>query len=152
MGRTVSEATVRKYRTRHRNPPPQTRRTSLDNHLTDFADAEFMLGALWLAFVLPTVLTIAVLVWAYRFVQDNIASPINGGIREIVLQISQYPQVSEEDELSLEARTDPSEIDSWRKSGNYNEIRTLETRRAVLNRRWQTYAKGRRVLTCKRTW
>ena len=54
LGRTVSEATVRKYRARHRNPPSQTWRTFLDYHLTDFADADFMLGGSWPAFFLAT--------------------------------------------------------------------------------------------------
>ena len=35
LGHTVSEATVRKYRIRKSNPPSQTWRTFLDNHLTD---------------------------------------------------------------------------------------------------------------------
>ena len=41
LGHTVSEATVRKYRTRHRKPPSQTWRTFLDNHLTDIVADDF---------------------------------------------------------------------------------------------------------------
>ena len=41
LGHTVSEATVRKYRIRHRNPPSQTWRTFLDNHLTDIVALDF---------------------------------------------------------------------------------------------------------------
>ncbi|MCH7597397.1 MAG: transposase [Planctomycetes bacterium] len=41
LGHTVSEATVRKYRIRKRNPPPQTWRTFLDNHLTDIVAIDF---------------------------------------------------------------------------------------------------------------
>ena len=41
LGHTVSEATVRKYRIRHRNPPSQTWRTFLDNHLTDIVAIDF---------------------------------------------------------------------------------------------------------------
>ncbi len=41
LGHTVSEATVRKYRTRHRNPPSQTWRAFLDNHLTDIIAIDF---------------------------------------------------------------------------------------------------------------
>ena len=41
LGHTVSEATVRKYRTRQRNPPSQTWRTFLDNHLTDIVAIDF---------------------------------------------------------------------------------------------------------------
>ena len=41
LGHTVSEATVRKYRIRKRNPPSQTWRTFLDNHLTDIVATDF---------------------------------------------------------------------------------------------------------------
>ena len=41
LGHTVSEATVRKYRIRHRNPPSQTWRTFLDNHLSDIVAIDF---------------------------------------------------------------------------------------------------------------
>ncbi len=41
MGHSVSEATVRKYRIRKRNPPSQTWRTFLDNHLTDIVAIDF---------------------------------------------------------------------------------------------------------------
>ncbi len=41
LGHTVSEATVRKYRIRKRNPPSQTWRTFLDNHLTDMVAIDF---------------------------------------------------------------------------------------------------------------
>ncbi len=41
LGPTVCEATIRKYRIRKRNPPSQTWRTFLDNHLTDIAAIDF---------------------------------------------------------------------------------------------------------------
>ena len=41
LGHTISEATVRKYRIRYRNPPSQTWRTFLDNHLTDIVAIDF---------------------------------------------------------------------------------------------------------------
>ncbi len=41
LGHTVSEATVRKYRIRKRNPPSQTWRTFLDNHLTEIVAIDF---------------------------------------------------------------------------------------------------------------
>jgi putative transposase len=41
LGHTVSEATVRKYRIRHRKPPSQTWRTFLDNHLADIMAIDF---------------------------------------------------------------------------------------------------------------
>ena len=41
LGHRVSDTTVRKYRIRHRNPPSQTWRTFLDNHLTDIVATDF---------------------------------------------------------------------------------------------------------------
>ncbi len=41
LGHAVCEATVRKYRIRHRNPPSQTWRTFLDNHLQDIVAIDF---------------------------------------------------------------------------------------------------------------
>ena len=44
LGHTISEATVRKYRIRHRKPPSQTWRTFLDNHLTDIVAIDFFVA------------------------------------------------------------------------------------------------------------
>ncbi len=41
LGHTLSEATVRKYRIRHRKPPSQTWQTFLDNHLADIVAIDF---------------------------------------------------------------------------------------------------------------
>ena len=41
LGIEVSQATVSKHMTRHRNPPSQTWRTFLDNHVTDLASMDF---------------------------------------------------------------------------------------------------------------
>ncbi len=41
LGHTISEAIVRKYRTRHRKPPSQTWRTFLDNHAQDIVAVDF---------------------------------------------------------------------------------------------------------------
>ena len=41
LGHTASEATVRKYRIRHRNPPSQTWRAFLDNHVRDIVAVDF---------------------------------------------------------------------------------------------------------------
>ena len=41
LGLTVSETTVRKYRTRHRKPPSQTWHTFLDNHARDIVAIDF---------------------------------------------------------------------------------------------------------------
>ncbi len=41
LGIPVSESTVAKYMVRHRNPPSQTWRTFLDNHVTDLVSVDF---------------------------------------------------------------------------------------------------------------
>ncbi len=50
-----------------------------------------------LAIVLPTVLTIGVLLWAYRFVDSQIGAPINAGLREVVIRFTDWPIASDED-------------------------------------------------------
>lgn len=57
-----------------------------------------------LAIVLPTVLTLWLVAVAYQFVQQNIASPINYGVRELLLVTSDWPVASEE--IRLEATKD----------------------------------------------
>jgi len=52
-----------------------------------------------LAILLPTILTIWIIIAAYSFVRDNIAEPINWGIREVVVRWTSYPYVAEIDEL-----------------------------------------------------
>jgi len=47
-----------------------------------------------LTMLLPTLLTIWLLVFAYGFLKDNIAQPINKLVREGVIQFTSYPSVS----------------------------------------------------------
>ena len=41
LGIQISESTVAKYMIRHRNPPSQTWRTFLDNHVADLVSVDF---------------------------------------------------------------------------------------------------------------
>ena len=50
-----------------------------------------------LAIVLPTVLTITLLQFAYTFVEERIGEPINAGLREVVLRFTDWPPVTEDD-------------------------------------------------------
>ena len=54
-----------------------------------------------LAIVLPTALTITLLLFVYNFVDQRIGSPINAGLREVVLRFTSFPPV--EDEHFVEA-------------------------------------------------
>ena len=50
-----------------------------------------------LAILLPTVLTIWILMAAYMFVQNRIAGPINAGVRWSLLVMTDFPQPTDED-------------------------------------------------------
>ncbi len=56
-----------------------------------------------LGIVLPTILTIWILVAVYQFVEQNIANPINAGIRQLVL-VSGWPAATEDDYLWISER------------------------------------------------
>ena len=74
-------------------PPPPTR--SPRSNFRQF----FFRG---LAIVLPTVLTIWILVAVYQFVEVRIARPINEGMRAVVLRTTPYPVVTEQEVLDYE--------------------------------------------------
>ncbi|MEE9211565.1 MAG: DUF502 domain-containing protein [Phycisphaeraceae bacterium] len=93
-----------------------------------------------LAILLPTVLTIWILIAAYGFVQQRIAGPINVGVRELIVRFSSYPQVLEEDIAAHEAEVAPATLKAWRDAGRYHQLLVLDTRRDVLKSQWQTYA------------
>ncbi|MBB6428688.1 DUF502 domain-containing protein [Algisphaera agarilytica] len=54
-----------------------------------------------LAIVLPTALTIWLLVIAYQFVNQNIAGPINSGVRAAVIQFSNWPEPQDKDFVEI---------------------------------------------------
>jgi uncharacterized membrane protein len=56
-----------------------------------------------LGILLPTVLTIWILVAVYNFVDEKIANPINAGIRQLVL-VSGWPEATDDDYLYMSAR------------------------------------------------
>ncbi|MEM8782728.1 MAG: DUF502 domain-containing protein [Planctomycetota bacterium] len=66
-----------------------------------------------LAIVLPTVLTIGVLLWAARLVDQNIAAPINAGLRELVVRFTQYPPAEESDFLEAFEKIDAKQRDDF---------------------------------------
>jgi len=94
-----------------------------------------------LTILLPTVLTIWILIAAYGFVRDRIAQPINMGVREAILHLSTWPSVLEdqivEHEQVVTANADRSA--AWRASGQTRQWLRLDTRRTVLKQWWQQY-------------
>jgi len=93
-----------------------------------------------LAFILPTILTIALLLYVYRFVQNQIAAPINSGVQELLVRYAEYPQITEQDIVDHEAQVGPGVVDDWKKSGDYRNVRQLETRRVAMEKLWNSYA------------
>ena len=97
-----------------------------------------------LAILLPSVLTIFLLFWAYNFVQEKIASPINFGIQELVLRATAWPAVSQ-DRMELHEtklnNESPEVLEQWEKDGVKNKQIMLrrDTRREVLTQTWRKY-------------
>ena len=90
-----------------------------------------------LAILLPTILTIWILIAAYGFVRDNIAEPINRGIRECVVRWSSYPDVGEIDDLRLRAaRLSGEDKTAYELSGNRDRWLHLHFKRIKLDQQW----------------
>lgn len=66
-----------------------------------------------LAILLPTVITLWLLVIAYGFVQDRIAQPINRGIRQLVLVASPWPRASDAELSAFEAGLNGEQRRQW---------------------------------------
>ena len=100
-----------------------------------------------LGILLPTVLTIWILIAAYQFVQYRIAEPINQGVRELVVHLTDYPAVVEEEVLDHEAKlrqgtqADKALLKTWRDRGEsqYKEALRFDARRVKLLSRWNGY-------------
>lgn len=95
-----------------------------------------------LAIVLPTVLTIWILVAVYRFVDVNIAEPINGGVKELILNTVSWPQPAEEDFLEVERNLSPKELAAYEASGRDRAAIRSQARREALNDRWEALSIG----------
>ncbi len=70
-----------------------------------------------LAILLPTLLTIYILVAVYGFVDQRIAAPINTGIRAVWVTVSPWPVASTDDYLNAESKMSPSEAARWERAG-----------------------------------
>ena len=66
-----------------------------------------------LAILLPTVLTLWVLSFAYQFVAQNIAGPINSGVRAVIIQFSDWPQPSDSDFIDTFKEATPTRQQEW---------------------------------------
>ena len=106
-----------------------------------------------LAIVLPTVLTIGILIWAYHLVRDKIAQPINNGVKQLILVTTPWPAPTSDvgilaDPLPPAQRTewrnwlDESERAVWSASGETAASLRQISRDRQLNQWWAKYALG----------
>ncbi len=93
-----------------------------------------------LAILLPTVLTIWILLAAYQFVQGRIAAPINAGLRELVVQATPWPDASEPELAAARLYMPLEEQRAFRHAGETRAWLERYTRREKLERWWRAYA------------
>lgn len=93
-------------------PPPPPRKKS----------SRFLIRGM--ATLLPAVLTLWLLVFAYGFIRDKIASPINWGIQGAVIRFTDWPVATDDDYVNVwEDGLSPSQRDAW-------EMQAKELRRS----------------------
>ncbi|MEM0913441.1 MAG: DUF502 domain-containing protein [Planctomycetota bacterium] len=66
-----------------------------------------------LAVLLPSILTLALVIYLYNFVQSYVADPINAGIRYTVVNLTNWPQPESRDLDAAFADLGQSELDRW---------------------------------------
>lgn len=95
-----------------------------------------------LAILLPSVLTIWILLAAYQFVQNRIAAPINAGVQEVCIQVTPWPGVSAtEVETHLqEVLADRDSRQAYNAAGDQENWLRRDARRTKLDRWWRSYA------------
>ncbi|MFN3168374.1 MAG: DUF502 domain-containing protein [Phycisphaeraceae bacterium] len=96
-----------------------------------------------LATLLPAVLTLWLIVFAYGFIRDKIAAPINWGIQGAIIQFTDWPTATDDDYLDVwDNDLTPSQREVW-------EVRAQEKRRRYLDQKndrfWLSLAKLFRV-------
>jgi len=94
-----------------------------------------------LTILLPSILTIWILIAAYGFVKNKIADPINAGVREFILQTSNWPIALEAQIVANERkiRADPLRHQAWEAAGSTRGWLRQDTRREILNQWWGKY-------------
>ncbi|MCC6681520.1 MAG: DUF502 domain-containing protein [Phycisphaeraceae bacterium] len=101
-----------------------------------------------LAIVLPTALTIWLLVVAYQFVAETIATPINAGIRWVVLRSSPWPIASNEDFDTIFEQLPATQKEQWATQSEYlvgTPSERLERRRLWMQQEPPLVEAARRV-------
>lgn len=96
-----------------------------------------------LTILLPSILTIWLLIAAYDFVQTNIAQPINRGTRELIVQAMPWPRVmaSQIEAHKQVIRANPERLAAWEDAGGEANQYWLrrDTRRELIRQWWNKY-------------
>lgn len=117
-----------------------------------------------MATLLPAVLTLWLLVFAYGFVRDKIAAPINWGVQGVVIEFTDWPIPTDEDFADVwqaENILTATQREGWEdESANFNGLRDrelrekrllwmkgqpeiiMDARRFQLEKKWNTIAIG----------
>jgi len=94
-----------------------------------------------LAIVLPSVLTIWILLAAYSFVSVRIAEPINRGIRELIVQFTDWPTIEEfavtELANNVDRRLTDEEKKTFTEAGESTQWLQKHLQRDQLERSWR---------------
>lgn len=97
-----------------------------------------------LGIVLPTVLTIWIVIAAYQFVQSRIAAPINEGVRRVILMATPWPTIRDRDLIVYEQEVleDPQRRRAYLAAGSTRAWLHADARQTRLNRWWARYSLG----------
>jgi uncharacterized membrane protein len=98
-----------------------------------------------LGVLLPTILTIWILVAIYQFVSVKIASPINHGLREVIVRFSPWPEPAGEFILTSEEaakQLTAGEMSDWNQHGRSQEWLDTRARRLTLEKGWNQLSIG----------
>lgn len=108
-----------------------------------------------LGIVLPTVLTIYLIILAYNVLARNIAEPINYGVREVVLLVSPWPPATNADYLEAAQSPDLSatlrselqgQVEQWQSEGlNAEQRRVKQIEWMMLQPVWEYLARQQAV-------
>jgi uncharacterized membrane protein len=90
-----------------------------------------------LTMLLPTLLTLWLLIFAYGFLKENIARPLNALVRETMLQATPYPDVTDEYVRSFEEELSPIQRSEINNLPNKIDTLRLMARRKQLDTTWQ---------------
>ena len=95
-----------------------------------------------LAILLPTILTLWLFITSYRFVRDNIAEPINTGLRWALIEWSPIPELSKSERDQIAGDMSVEDEIAWlgaKDSSGWFLNHSRDVRRQKLQQKWETY-------------